>query len=207
MQQKTITEQHRKTYQDAINQHNNGLHAMHWPFYKPAARRYKELLVDIELEKRSILDVGCGLGNLLPYIASKSNNFTYHGIDIMPEFIAQAQASYPEFNFSVADFWSDDFQEKADIVLTSGTLNFAILDIEQRKKMIKKLFDQSNSATVFNMSGQHPVSKDISSKGLIRYVDALEIFNYCFSLTKKIVFRHHYHKYDFTIAMFHQKRK
>jgi len=207
MNQEELVEQHKKSYQAAITQHGDSLKSLYWASYKTAAQRYKELLVDVNLEGKTILDVGCGTGNLIPYLLAKCDNFSYRGIDIMSEFISQANTSYPGFNFAVADFWAKEYQETADIVVTCGTLNFAILDIGKRKEMVKKMFEQSKVATIFNMAGQHPIKKPLSKSGLIGYTDALEILNYCFTLTSKVVFRHHYHPNDFTIVLFHPQQK
>lgn len=50
-----------------------------------------------------------------------------------------------------------------------------------------------------------PPRKNTLKKKAIKYVDSLNILNYCFTLTNRIILRNQYHSKDFTIIMFRPK--
>ncbi len=76
----------------------------------------------------SILDVGCGYGNLVEYLR-ENKNFTgiYVGIDLVSEFIINAQSLYgldSRNKFIHANFLTQDWhQQKYDIVISLGVLS------------------------------------------------------------------------------------
>ncbi len=78
-----------------------------------------------QFSNKTILDIGCGFGDLFQFIYKNVNvHFQYIGIDITPEFILKAQEIYSNDS---AKFIEGDFLEtridSADIVLASGIFN------------------------------------------------------------------------------------
>lgn len=79
----------------------------------------------------TIVDVGCGNGDMLRYIADygKKNNlsFTLLGIDANKNTIKYAKESstnYPNISYKCLDIFSEPYKEvKADIILTTLTLH------------------------------------------------------------------------------------
>ncbi len=173
--------------------------------------RFQELLRDINLEDKSILDFGCGLGDLLAHILGKNSSFEYKGVDVIPEFISAAADAYKNrsnlnkkvrISFLLQDIIKKPLQKKFDVVICSGALNANSGDaINYRKKAIKTLWNQTEEVLAFNMAGGHPQPKNKISNRVF-YADSLEILTFCFSLTSKIIFRNSYHKKDFTILMY-----
>lgn len=51
----------------------------------------------------SILDIGCGPGNIAKYLLDQHSEFTIKGIDISPKMIAIAKANNPNADFEVMD--------------------------------------------------------------------------------------------------------
>lgn len=79
-------------------------------------------------EITSVLDVGCGYGNLVEYLR-KEKNFQgeYTGIEILPEFLEAAQTLYGEDSrnkFILGDFLTQDWQQQQyDIVISLGVIS------------------------------------------------------------------------------------
>ena len=69
--------------------------APYWTSEKSAEIHLKELVTDLDFEGKSVLDAGCGLGNVIPHISRKAKKFDYTGVDIVPKFIQAAQKKYP----------------------------------------------------------------------------------------------------------------
>lgn len=187
-------------YNKGFNDHGESPKALQWTSYKSAAIRYRQLVNDLELGNKSILDAGCGMGDLLPYIYAKTANFQYLGVDVTPEFIDIAKKRYHGHEFQVADPFSDEFTERFDVVVSSGVLNANKPSwLEERKQRIQKLYVIADEVLAFNMAGglaPLPEGKKVA------YARALDILNFCISLTPKIIFKSHYHRKDFTIVMF-----
>lgn len=82
-----------------------------------------------------------------------------------------------------------------------GAFNSALENLEVRFKAIRKMFSLVSYALFFNMAGSHPQPPN-KKGGKLCYIDSLEVLNFCFLLTSKLIFRHHYREKDFTILMF-----
>ena len=189
-------------YQKSFKRHGIDPKALQWVSKDAAEVRYRELTADLDFEGRTILDIGCGFADIIPFIERVGNNFSYIGMDLMPEFIDAAQKKYPKHKFIVGDYFGNPLEDKHDITLTSGTLNSRIENaIEYRKNAIKLMFDNAGEVLAFNMAGGYPQPKSRKG-GRVYFVDSLEILKYCISLTPKVIFRHHYRLKDFTVVMF-----
>lgn len=99
----------------------------------------------------SILDVGCGTGDLAGFLKEKEIGM-YTGIDIVKSVIEKAQQKYPEYTFITDDFLQHEFEEKFDFVLASGALaltldtnNYEIFDA-----WLHKMWSLSNFGIAFN---------------------------------------------------------
>ncbi len=191
----------RQNYQRSLEKHGESPKSLQWKDYKSSSNRYRQLVTDIDIENCSILDAGCGMGDLLPYLLSKTSNIDYLGVDVTPEFIEIARRRYEGYEFRVANPFEDDFGDKYDVVISSGVMNSSSADwMNERKEMISKLFGLAKKILVFNMAGSI-VQIDGDSQR-VNYADGLDILKYCSSLTPKVILRNHYHAKDFTIVMY-----
>ncbi len=67
----------------------------------------------------SILDVGCGIGNLIAFMSLATED-NYLGIDISPPMVERARVLHPKFRFEVADPMK--LNGKWDLVVAHGFL-------------------------------------------------------------------------------------
>src|SRR6266404_4595412 len=186
-------------YEKSLAQYGESPQALLWWDYRSMAIRFRELVKDVPLDGKSVLDAGCGMGDLLPYLYSKSTSFKYLGVDKTPGFVEIAKKRYEGHNFKVGDPFNKKLGE-FDVVFSSGVMNGNHEGwLENRKKMITALFDHANQALAFNMAGG---LKPIPNDSLIAYADAQEIFEFCKSLSSRVILRTEYLQKDFTIVMF-----
>jgi SAM-dependent methyltransferase len=187
-------------YLKSLALHGASPKAMQWKDYRSAALRYRAITANITLGNKSIVDIGCGRGDLLPYLYDKSDNFKYLGVDVNNKFIEIAKKRYEGHEFLVANPFEEGLKQKFDTVVLCGALN-ANKDgwLENRKHKIQKLYELANEAVVFNMAGG---LAPIPNSRRVAYADAKEILEFCSSLTPKIILQTHYHPKDFTITMF-----
>src|SRR3990167_11171307 len=99
-----IWEKKKRFYQKHFDKYGNSPKALAYWSKKSIDVRNRELLADIDIRGRSILDVGCGFGDIIPFLAKKAEKFEYLGIDLVPEFIGEARKKYLEQEFRVGNY-------------------------------------------------------------------------------------------------------
>lgn len=104
--------------------------------------KYNEILSDIrsriiECKAVSVIDIGCGTGNLCGEL---SNEIDILGIDSSLEMILQAKKKYSNMKFKLGNFLDKPFRENvADIVVT--TYAFHSLNNDEKKEAIKNMLE------------------------------------------------------------------
>lgn len=186
-----------------------GRHIKEYGVYHPGAVGWSsefsknirfEILCQISnMDNRSILDVGCGFGDLYNFLAKRYHNFAYQGMDINPAMIEAARARYPEIPFLTMDF--GEYQgQRFDYVLASGALSFKVPDYKQLYfGYIEKMFTLSKLGTAFNMLNfdYHRDDDTFATYSIA------EVHEFCSSLTKNVVVRRDYLQHDFTFFIYH----
>lgn len=96
-----------------------------WESAEAQALRFAAFVDNADLEGKSILDVGCGLGNLLEYLTMKNISVKYTGVDILPRMIDCANGKRICGEFHCVDIFKDNpFGDKSfDAVYASGIFN------------------------------------------------------------------------------------
>lgn len=86
--------------------------------------QYGEDLIELLSPKtgESILDLGCGTGQLTQQIATTGAEVM--GIDYAPSMIEQAQKNYPNLKFTVADARNFAFSQQFDAVFSNAALHW-----------------------------------------------------------------------------------
>ena len=127
-------------------------------------KRFEALATVGDISGRSVLDVGCGHGDLKGFLDTRFHGFDYVGIDQMTEFVMEARRRYgqrPSCYFCIADF-TDAELPHADYVFASGVLGYRCADENFAFDMIVKMYLAANKALAFNMLDaarfpQHPL--------------------------------------------------
>jgi 2-polyprenyl-3-methyl-5-hydroxy-6-metoxy-1,4-benzoquinol methylase len=155
--------------------------------------RFRILTEDILLSKNiSILDFGCGIGNLYKFLNKKNFKGTYTGIDISKLQIAFAKKNIKSKRalFYHQDIFEKKLTKKYDYIFISGVFNNLISNnFKVLEKIIKTLFKNCKIMMAFNNLSYYV---DYYDKGLY-YVKPEKIFEFCkknISLMVKI--RHDY---------------
>ncbi|HAY34131.1 MAG TPA: glycosyltransferase [Ignavibacteria bacterium] len=85
-------------------------------------------------EGSSIIEIGCGIGNLL----NDLNPSRGVGIDISEGMISEARVRYPRFEFYVMDAENITLNEKFDFIIISDTIGY-FDDVQKSFEQIRKL--------------------------------------------------------------------
>ncbi|PTN11640.1 class I SAM-dependent methyltransferase [Nitrosomonas aestuarii] len=162
--------------------------------------RYAVLARVGNLNGASILDVGCGYGDLKAYLDLHYTDYDYIGIDQQPEFIAEAKARYN--GFLCTAFYQTDFSTArlphVDYVFASGVLNYRCNKEQFYADMICKLYHSARVALAFNMLDKNHFPRH---KLLIGH-DCDSILTFCHTLSSQVECISDYLEDDFTVFMY-----
>jgi trans-aconitate methyltransferase len=177
----------------------NSPEALAWRNDNSQSKRFEILSEVGELNGHTLLDEGCGLGDLYGYLESKDIRTDYKGIDINEQLITAARQKYPGVPFELANF-TDYSGERVDYVLSSGALSFTIPNAKEVYfGHIMKMFDLAKIGVAFNMLDADYWQGD---ETYMTYSMA-EVYEFCLRLTNKVQVRHDYTPEDFTIYLYH----
>lgn len=174
-----------------------------WASNETENTRFNILLKIGDINNCSILDVGCGFGDLYNFFKKKDLNFSYTGIDVNPEMIKIAKERHLNVDFQIIDFSSYVPKEKFDYIFCSGALSFKVKDYKNLYfSYIKKMFEISKVGVVFNMLNSQNNSSDEDSEIFATY-EISEVREFCLQLTDKIIISEDYLPNDFTFFLYH----
>lgn len=105
----------------------------------------------IPLAGSSCLDVGCGTGELFPFLRDRKAG-SYLGIDVLSPSIVSAREKYPEGIFRQGDFLVEPRDERFDYVFCSGALTAKIPsgNYEYMQRMLRRMWEVSRVGIAFN---------------------------------------------------------
>jgi len=96
-----------------------------WENREAQIARFEVLINHVDLSGRSVLDVGCGCGDLFGLLSERGINVEYTGVDILPGMIEKAQSLHHGGRFICGDLFGSDnlCTDRFDVVFTSGIFN------------------------------------------------------------------------------------
>lgn len=151
----------RKHYVPRIKEKQKNFDILDWASEETQFTRFGVLAANVELEGRTLLDVGCGLGDLVKFLDGRGiSPAEYVGVDIIPEMLEKAREMNPGRKFVEADVFSPDTQqtletlgyaEGFDVVFCSGTLNLNLgNNMEFLDRAISAMVGLTRGKLVFN---------------------------------------------------------
>lgn len=154
-------------------------------------RRYTTLLSAMgDITGKSVLDFGCGKGDLYGFFRERGISISYCGIDVNANLVALARRKYPDVTFLVLDLEEEAFDRRFDIVIAIGVFNLRIAGIEESmKNLLRKLFQLSAEALHVNFLTSHQARKDVE----LFYVDPEEILRLALKEFSPRVTLRHFH--------------
>ncbi len=159
--------------------------------------RFEKLAAIGSMTGAKVLDLGCNLGDLYPFLCERYGNIDYTGIDIVPEIISAAKQTHPGARFLCRDVLRDGLTESFDYILISGMFNNAMTGATDfLEQMTRIAFAHCTKAVAFNFISSHVSFEDPG----MQYHDPLTVFRYCIEqLTKKVSIFHHYERCDVAV--------
>lgn len=196
-----------RIYEERLEKFGVDVRTVGWRSKHQQHARFKALCEIGDLNDKTLLDVGCGFGDLYDYLKNKGIKLKkYVGLDLSKKLIRQAKKLHAKevvAEFRVMDV-ADEDAGVFDYVVASGIFNQKIEDNwGHAKLMMTKMFEASRLGLAVNMVTDYVDYKDEN----LFYFNPEKVFSMCKKLTKRVCLRHEYMPFEFTIYLYKDQRK
>lgn len=187
-------------YGPLVSQYGASYQAVDWGSPTSQKLRFQTLLEVGNYLETSILDLGCGVGQLVEYLAASGFQGQYLGLDVLAEMVTCARQTYPGWKFEEGNIL-DVEDGYVDYVIGSGLFTFGSEELMQ--STISSMFRVCRKAVAINSLSLW--TDQMAAEEF--YADPLSTLNFCRTITPWVVFRHDYLPNDFTIYLYRQQQK
>lgn len=174
--------------------------------------RFKQLFRFFQLkEGDSILDVGCGFGDMRAYLHDAYQfPVSYMGIDAVEGFIERAieqNKKYDDAKFFCGDFLQADkrFEDmKVDYIVASGIFGYKIYNDTERmyqyiENMIKKALKMAHGGVALNFLSN---KVDYHTGKMDFHASPEKVLKICYSYTRNIVLDNSVMPFEYAVTLF-----
>jgi len=153
------------------------------------------------LEGTSILDVGCGVGDLWGYLEELGVHCDYLGVDVSSAMVERARAKFPKARFEVADILGWGREQSFDYVVAFGIHNVRVagaepmLEATTRRQfaLCRRAAHVSLLTDRFGGFGPHALAWR-----------AEEVLGMALLVTPNVTLRHDYLPNDFSVTLYRE---
>lgn len=187
-----MNEDVKKHYKGLYEKHGMAPEAVQYISKDSQYRRF-DVLAQIDPEMKSLVDLGCGLGDMYDFLKGQNKNVKFLGLDFVNEFVEAATERFKQdenASFKCFDGLKDEFPKGYDYYALSGVFNNKVENNEEFMfSTITKMFAACEKGIAFNAMSTYV---DYFDEHLF-YIDPLKVFDYCKKhLSRKVVLRHDY---------------
>lgn len=116
-------------YDDRLSRYGDSPLTLGWGVKGRANLRFEILLSQWDFRGSSVIDFGCGFGDLLGYAETRKIDFLdYLGIDINGNLLKIAKQKYPGGRFIETNILDEKIELNSDYLLSSGVFNHKVED-------------------------------------------------------------------------------
>jgi SAM-dependent methyltransferase len=191
-------------YSERLKLHGYSPKTLGWEKGKQGIR-FKILTSQYNFENKTVLDIGCGFGDLNKTLSEKyGNSYSYCGFDIVEDLIKIGKEKYNGENirFIVDDFLNAELEKNSfDFAIASGSFNFKLDDnhnYEYITSVIEKAMYVSKDGLAFDF---------LSDKVDYQYDHTFhsspeKILEIAYKFSRNIIFRNDYMPFEFSLFIF-----
>ncbi|QUC64452.1 class I SAM-dependent methyltransferase [Nitrosopumilus sp. K4] len=190
-------------YQQLFDEYGVSPQSLGWgPNKGKQSIRFKILCQIGELSNTSILDVGCGFGDLFGYLRYQKIKVNYHGIDINKNLVNVGKIIYPSSSLECRDFEKKKFKKKFDWVLASGITSHGST-YPHLTSIMKEMFRICKKGFSINFVSDNV---DYRTKDLF-YSSSEKIISITKSISNRFILRHDYMPFEFTLYVYKNNKR
>jgi len=201
-------------YRKGAKEQGNTVQALEWASEKSQLQRFKQVRKIfgnmLPNEKTSVLDVGCGLGDLYGYLNREvftNGSLEYRGYDITSELIAFAKERYPKAEFHTVDILTRvpfvkqwDYVFMIDILDTLCEDNWRVV-----KGMLFRAFAMSKKGLCASFLSGY-ADDDMMATDDQFYIEPEELFRYCKKLTPWVDMKHSHLPHNVVMYLYKEQQ-
>jgi cyclopropane fatty-acyl-phospholipid synthase-like methyltransferase len=168
-----------RSYQHLIAAHGLSPYALAERADEKTHTFYDHLFAGVALPTPlSVLDIGCGLGDLIPYLEQSAAPNAYLGLDLVEAFVRDCQQRYtPPYTFRCQNFIHPAFQpkERYGVVVSLGSLVSRVVAYEEYLAYCcSKMLRVATHSVVFNViTAVQPTSRNYTQSQQIGQVTTI----------------------------------
>ena len=165
--------------------------------------RFEVLTSHYDFQGKSVLDIGCGFGDLNKTLRRKCSQYRYSGVDFNPTLIAKAKELYQEpwISFQESEFLETSFAEPLDYAIESGIFNHKYAQRDNYEVIgdcMAKAIEVCRDGLAFDFNSDRRPDK----REDIFYSSPERILSIAMEFSKNVILRHDYMPYEFAIFVF-----
>ncbi|MEO5570203.1 MAG: class I SAM-dependent methyltransferase [Bacteroidia bacterium] len=189
-------------YTNRFNEYGYSPKSLGWDKGKQDIR-FEILTSQYNFQNKSVLDIGCGFGDLNKTLSKKFKSYDYTGIDIVDVLINKGKELYktPKKKFIVGDFLEHKFDHKFDYAVASGIFNFRLLDgnnLKYIESVIRKSLEVCKDGLAFDF-----LSDKVDFKyGHTFHSNPEEILGLAYKYSRNLILRNDYMPFEFSLFIF-----
>jgi cyclopropane fatty-acyl-phospholipid synthase-like methyltransferase len=183
---------------------DNSVRTLGWREEQSQQKRFEKLVQVGNLNNSSILDLGCGFGDLKPFLDQHFTNIQYIGVENVPEFVEVAKKRFENdatVEITQADFAHLQFST-IDYIIASGAFSYKLKNQQANFEVIQKLFAKTNKAMAFNMLDD----RYFKPNNMLVPYNREEVIDFCKTLTSNVKVADGYLPDDFTVFLYQEKK-
>lgn len=156
------------------------------------------------MNNSSILDVGCGFGDLYGFLKYKKLKTRYLGLELNPNLIKYGKERYPRAHFKTFDIEKNLITGRYDWGIISGLFNFKRADSYQFIELVlEKVFKACRSGIAADFMTTYVDFKNKEAN----YVEPEKIMKICKKITPRLTIRQDYMPFEFCVYLYKNDKK
>lgn len=169
--------------------------------------RFEALTRFVDLAKiGSVLDVGCGFGDLFGFLRDRGYTGNYVGIDFIERLVEVGREVYPEADLRTSTIADFDADVSFDLVVSCGIFNAPHETSEKTLTHIEstlgQMFQISNVAASADFISSYVDRRDDG----VQYTRPEDVFSFAKQNTKRVALAHDYLPFEFSVCMYRDDR-
>lgn len=186
-------------YQRAAQRHGAKFPTLLWASPATQAARFDAMMRLLDFSARSILDVGCGRGDLADFLIDRRIRWkSYRGIEGVPQLAEAARRKrHPAYEIVEADFVAQPelLGAGVDVVLFSGSLN--TIHPKQFYGVLERAFEAAGEFVLFNFL----CSPDLAAADYLHWHRVETVIQFAQGLSSRVRKLEDYLAGDCTVAI------
>jgi SAM-dependent methyltransferase len=188
-------------YEAHIRRYGYGFRALGFGRRASQEKRFAALAGIGSLHRKRLLDVGCGFGDLLPWLNARGIEPIYTGIDIVRPMIERCRRRFEhtDARFFIGDALTFVAGEPYDYVVASGIFGYNATQTRERlQPTLEHLFSLARIGMAVNFLSRRAATR---SPGRL-YLHPSDVLQFALQLTPAVRLDHTYMPNDFTLCLY-----